>query len=537
MTARQWHARNVELYRAQLRGDKGRAQWWDRIVLTAADAEQASVFEQQIEQRKRLGTLPRHVVFDVIADPPDDGKVGNGGATLLALSHLRTVLGSAWTSARVLLLHAGGYSKRLPHVSVLGKIFTSMPIESNWSMLELKLVMFGALPSRMIAGGVFVACADDIEVFDSEDAGIDLSLPGVIALAHPSSCNVGESHGVFSFTRGGDLLTQGQRASMAPVRRFIHKPSTAEQIKEGCVVQPNVVFTDSTFFMDSPTCVKLLGVLDSDIKDARIPGEVDAYADFLVALTSETALSTNHEPASTLEGARAAIKRSLSGTPLTAAVLPHSMYVLNVFFFLLLTCFCRFYHIGTLAEYLFHLCADESFVSCLGVERASDAALAAYVEQGGIAMHCRPSEPAATISRGAVIEYSLLGGGVCVPSGSVYSCVDLAAFAAPPPTETPFFAMCVFVVRNGVSCVVPVVFPADMDVKVVSARLNGPLWDAQLFPVCATVREASAAMAGVMQWWLSTAPPPAAGVSLKDCIEGKDVDAALDWRASLTLLM
>ena len=29
---------------------------------------------------------------------------------------------------RVLLIHAGGYSKRLPHVSVVGKIFTALPL-------------------------------------------------------------------------------------------------------------------------------------------------------------------------------------------------------------------------------------------------------------------------------------------------------------------------------------------------------------------------------------------------------------------------
>lgn len=32
---------------------------------------------------------------------------------------------------KVLLIHAGGYSTRLPHVSILGKLFMKVPISSD----------------------------------------------------------------------------------------------------------------------------------------------------------------------------------------------------------------------------------------------------------------------------------------------------------------------------------------------------------------------------------------------------------------------
>lgn len=80
----------------------------------------------------------------------------------------------------VLLIHAGGYSKRLPHVSATGKIFTSLPIgiflfsffflpllfslkekkkiviiAPMLQMLELKLIMYIHFPQRM-SPGVFI---------------------------------------------------------------------------------------------------------------------------------------------------------------------------------------------------------------------------------------------------------------------------------------------------------------------------------------------------------------------------------------------
>jgi len=76
----------------------------------------------------------------------------------------------------VLVIHAGGYSKRLPHVSAVGKIFTALPLGKNRSyflslhlspiipycfsppgdtvmqMLELKFVMFMHFPQKMLPG-------------------------------------------------------------------------------------------------------------------------------------------------------------------------------------------------------------------------------------------------------------------------------------------------------------------------------------------------------------------------------------------------
>lgn len=89
-----------------------------------------------------LNTVFRYLVF---SDPPG-AKIGNGGATLHVFEQLEKVVGweelkkgdknqfntrgiaiNTEYAARVLLLHAGGYSQRLPSVSVVGKIFMGLP--------------------------------------------------------------------------------------------------------------------------------------------------------------------------------------------------------------------------------------------------------------------------------------------------------------------------------------------------------------------------------------------------------------------------
>ena len=95
---------------------------WDYIILTASNAHQAESFQMQIENR--CDFLPSRTVFAVI---PDEGgvRVGSGGATLSALKYLSEQGG--WEGKRVLVIHSGGDSKRVPQYSALGKLFSPVP--------------------------------------------------------------------------------------------------------------------------------------------------------------------------------------------------------------------------------------------------------------------------------------------------------------------------------------------------------------------------------------------------------------------------
>jgi fucokinase len=96
---------------------------WDVVIVTASSVRQAGLYRDEIERRRISGTLPEETEFLVVPDP-DDRRVGSGGATIHALG----VLGKDrewWGCHRVLLVHSGGDSRRLPQYSPGGKLFGS----------------------------------------------------------------------------------------------------------------------------------------------------------------------------------------------------------------------------------------------------------------------------------------------------------------------------------------------------------------------------------------------------------------------------
>ena len=55
--------------------------------------------------------------------------IGSGGSTLHVLDRLRSDYGnSTLVNRRILVLSAGGHSQRLVSASVLGKLFTALPL-------------------------------------------------------------------------------------------------------------------------------------------------------------------------------------------------------------------------------------------------------------------------------------------------------------------------------------------------------------------------------------------------------------------------
>ena len=93
-------------------------QLFDTVLITAASEPQAEAFRRLIARRQDHGLYPRELSFEVVADPPG-GRVGTGGGTLWALARLLERRGPADPAAfleseRILLVHAGGESRRLP---------------------------------------------------------------------------------------------------------------------------------------------------------------------------------------------------------------------------------------------------------------------------------------------------------------------------------------------------------------------------------------------------------------------------------------
>ena len=109
---------------------------WDYVILTASNEQQAEGFRKQIDKRKDF--LPKETNFVVI--PDRDGKrVGSGGATLEVLKYLYKQE-KTFEGFRILVIHSGGDSKRVPQYSALGKLFSRCHIHFRMDVVLLYLM-------------------------------------------------------------------------------------------------------------------------------------------------------------------------------------------------------------------------------------------------------------------------------------------------------------------------------------------------------------------------------------------------------------
>lgn len=372
--------------------------FWDVVVISAADEDQATAFREQISQRKDRNLIPL-VPYHVFSDPPGP-KVGSGGATLHILEHLRNLYGEEQRRMRILLIHTGGQSKRLPSHSALGKLFALLPINaaSEFQMFDLKMAMYSPFLTKMKAG-VFLTCSDDIETYtlppfveSAQSVQWSFDKPGFTALAHPSSISVGLTHGVYvlpneALSASTCLTTECLEVLQKPTEKLMRDKGAIFEIEEGGS-NKEFAYTDSAFFFDCSVVDKLIKFY-AQIKP--VTQEIDAYRDFLQLLGSRSrscASQANKGGA----GDHVGVQQILQDCELHVVVLPLS----------------RFYHLGTMQEYIDNLCFSETFADELQTSRFVHSKLiltepCVPTDISGVVMHSL-IHPKSTIPHSAVVE-------------------------------------------------------------------------------------------------------------------------------------
>ena len=101
--------------------------FWDIVVIGALDPPQKEAYELQLNEKLARKELPSFVTYHVFNDPVGV-KVGNGGGVLAVVEELEKIYGEKLNELKVLLLLSGGYSQRLPSASLLGKVYTCLPM-------------------------------------------------------------------------------------------------------------------------------------------------------------------------------------------------------------------------------------------------------------------------------------------------------------------------------------------------------------------------------------------------------------------------
>ena len=256
---------------------------WDHIILTASNEHQARSFRLQIEALKDY--LPSRTKFVVI---PDEGgvRVGSGGATLSVLKYLRE--NGGWKNKRILVIHSGGDSKRVPQYSALGKLFSpvphALPDGRSSTLFDEFLIAMSAVPGR-IREGMLLLAGDVLLLFNP--LLIDWSGSGAAVISFKEDVQTGKDHGVF--LRGQDGY----------VRSFLHKQEVSTLKAVGAVNDNNDVDIDTgavLFGIDVLDALYSLISTDGKTDDKKYASFVNdrvrlsLYGDFQYPLATDSTL-------------------------------------------------------------------------------------------------------------------------------------------------------------------------------------------------------------------------------------------------------
>jgi fucokinase len=329
---------------------------WDYLIVTASNDAQAAAYEGQLRVRRELGLLAGVDDVLVVADPAGQ-RIGSGGSTLLCLIEVlrrRTGAASAtradWVRAlrdlRVLIVHAGGDSRRLPAYGPCGKIFIPVPGESDSAigatLFDRQLPAYLDLPAGgapdgpdQQTGQIVITAGDVLLTFDP--AEVRFAAAGITGLGADASPQAASKHGVYCAGPDGR------------VRLYLQKPSPAEQASRSAIDRYGQSILDiGVVAFDAETAATLLdacGVRASaagSLSWAGATGQaieslgLDFYREILCALGRD-ASAEHHAATAHASGSRwpapllGKLFSALSAIPFSVGVLPQ----------------CGFLHFGT----------------------------------------------------------------------------------------------------------------------------------------------------------------------------------------------
>jgi Predicted kinase related to galactokinase and mevalonate kinase len=174
-------------------------------IITAPSPRKAEEFRTLLQNRIDHGLYPREIDFRVYSDPLE-GRVGSGGGTLLALvnlleeKHIIEPL-EYFKNQRILIIHAGGESRRMPCYAPEGKIFAPVPVATSSIippvLLDMQLALFLKYPWSK--GEVVITSGDVVVDFDT--SMVPINRGDICGFAKSASFDQGSRHGVFKFDR------------------------------------------------------------------------------------------------------------------------------------------------------------------------------------------------------------------------------------------------------------------------------------------------------------------------------------------------
>lgn len=250
------------------------------VVITASHEVQACGYRAQIRIRRGNGSLP-NARFHVISDP-GGVRVGSGLATVHALRTLadqaRTSTSDLLRNKRILILHSGGDSRRLPAYAAQGKLFLPLPrLDDRGERVSLfDLIVSDFSKVRVGDSGRVVIAAGDLYL----NLGCSTLLGAdVIGVTCRAKAEVGSRHGVYVMDSNGS------------VRDFLQKPSLLEARNAGAVAKDGTVAIDTGVLSFSPRAMSaIMRACSSSVENIAKRGDrpFDLYEHVMIAVAGKS---------------------------------------------------------------------------------------------------------------------------------------------------------------------------------------------------------------------------------------------------------
>ncbi len=531
-----------EDYRRALR--KRSFPCWDVIVLTASNEDQAAAYRKEIEYRLQNSLLPGKTKYVVLSDP-DGKRVGSGGATLNVLKYLAEAEGGRDAfRKKILVIHSGGDSKRVPQYSVCGKLFSPVPRElpngRASTLFDEFMVATAGIPARM-QSGMLVMSGDVLLLFNVLQ--IDLQYQGAAAISIKEPVSIGKEHGVF--------LNDGR----GMVKRFLHKQSEEQLQALGAVNEQGMVDLDTgAVMLDTELLLALFSLIavKDKVEDKKFEtfvnerARISFYGDFLYPLAKDATLEEYY-----LEAPEGSFCEELESCRRKIWEVLHTFQMKVI-------CLspAEFIHFGTTRELLKLVTREVENYEFLNWKKQ---VCTNRIEQRHYAAHNSLISKKADIGEGCYIEDCDIGSQVCVGEDSVLSglCLEKGQI----PSEVVLHALRLKDGRYTVRIYGIEDNPKgtlEQNTTFIYGRLRDMLsyygilpeqiwggqepylWFAKLYPVCDSMEEAVQASLQLVKISEQKEPSPAVAnwlsmerISLYESFVQADVRAILPWKTRL----
>ncbi|XP_073281803.1 bifunctional fucokinase/GDP-fucose pyrophosphorylase [Primulina huaijiensis] len=253
--------------------DPTRVPTWDVIILTASSPEQAELFNWQLARAKRIGRIAPSTVTLAVPDPLGQ-RIGSGAATLnsiLALANhisgsrnCNSVSSASSESSNneipllqlveliskkhILLLHAGGDSKRVPWANPMGKVFLPIPYlaeddpDGPVPLLFDHILAIASCARQAFQneGGMFIMTGDVLPCFDAFSIVLPEDAASIVTV--PMTLDIASNHGVIVASKSG---LPNDNSSAALVKNLLQKPTIEELVENQAMLSDGRTLLDT----------------------------------------------------------------------------------------------------------------------------------------------------------------------------------------------------------------------------------------------------------------------------------------------------